>query len=134
MSSADLQALFVIEEILFIEVGQRGLSFSNLDGLVDSSLSVKVLREGLDSLAGLFIAAGVSKGFKCLRGKHLFEGNTFSDDIDEKVDQDAAVAKTRDTASLFLNGLDPIHIPQNRFHQNSGLLIGHLQSPRGIVG
>jgi hypothetical protein len=134
MISTHLKALLVIEEILLIEVGQRGLSFSNLDGLVDSSLSVKVLREGLDSLAGSFITAGGSKGFKGLRGKHIFEGNTFSDDIDEKVDQDAAVAKTRDTASLFLNGLDPIHIPQDRLHQNGGLLIGHLQSPRGIVG
>jgi hypothetical protein len=134
MSGADLQALLVIEEILLIEVGQRGLGFRDLEGLVDPSLSVKVLREGLDGMAGPFIAAGGSKGFKGIRGKHVFEGNTLADDIDEKVDQDAAVAKTRDTASLFLNGLDPIHIPLNRFHQNSGLLIGHLQSPRGIVG
>jgi hypothetical protein len=88
----DLQALFVIKKILFIELGQRRVSFSKPEGLIDPSLSVKILREGLDSMVGTLIAAGGSKGFKGIRGKHLFESNLVADDIDEKVDQDAGVA------------------------------------------
>jgi hypothetical protein len=94
--------MFLVAEVVFIDIGKRGLCLWKFYRMIDFSLAEKEVGKGCEGAGGTLKAAVFSKALECIKGKHIFPGDTVAYCKDKKLHQDLAVAYCVATAPMLI--------------------------------
>jgi hypothetical protein len=102
MTRANLAAMFLVAQVVFIDIWKRGLCLWNLYRMIDSSLAEKEVGKGCEDAGGTLKPAVFSKVLECIKGKHIFPCDIVAYCKDKKLHQNLVVAYFVATSSMLI--------------------------------